>query len=112
MIKRLVIAAVLSTSAAIAAPVFASSGYGPAPHYDPLIGAPSSQRGQSAETVRAEQTALMASADIDAQSYGGMHDTTSQSYGGMHDTTSQAGSRSLTHASDASDISIAPYAHH
>ncbi|CAB3660434.1 hypothetical protein SCB29_08235 [Paraburkholderia sp. SIMBA_055] len=101
MIKRLVIAAVLSTSAAIAAPVFASSGYGPAPHYDPLIGAPSSQRGQSAETVRAEQTALMASADIDAQSYGG-----------MHDTTSQAGSRSLTHASDASDISIAPYAHH
>lgn len=101
MIKRLVIAAVLSTSAAIAAPVFASSGYGPAPHYDPLIGAPSSQRGQSAETVRAEQTALMASADIDAQSYGG-----------MHDTTSQAGSRSLTHASDASDISITPYAHH
>lgn len=101
MIKRLVIAAVLSASAAIAAPVFASSGYGPAPHYDPLIGAPSSQRGQSAETVRAEQTALMASADIDAQSYGG-----------MHDTTSQAGSRSLTHASDASDISIAPYAHH
>ncbi|MBW8837106.1 MAG: hypothetical protein JF605_19195 [Burkholderia sp.] len=53
MIKRLVIAAVLSASAAIAAPVFASSGYGPAPHYDPLIGAPSSQRGQSAETVRA-----------------------------------------------------------
>jgi len=101
MIKRLVIAAVLSTSAAIAAPVFASSGYGPAPHYDPLIGAPSSQRGQSAETVRAEQTALMASTDIDAQSYGG-----------MHDTTSQAGSRSAPHASDASNKSIAPYAHH
>jgi hypothetical protein len=101
MIKRLLIAAVLSASAAIAAPVFASSGYGPAPHYNPLVGAPSSQRGQSAETVRAEQTALMASADLDAQSYGGMHDTTSQS-----------GSRSVTHVSDVSDTSIAPYAHH
>ncbi|MFM0757435.1 hypothetical protein [Paraburkholderia strydomiana] len=95
MIKRLVIAAVLCASAAVAAPVFASSGYGPAPHYNPLVGAPSSQRGQSEQTVRAEQAELMASADDAAQSYGG-----------MPDTTSQAGSRAM------SGVSIAPYSHH
>ncbi|MFM0381252.1 hypothetical protein PQQ72_30010 [Paraburkholderia strydomiana] len=95
MIKRLVTAAVLCASAAVTAPVFASSGYGPAPHYNPLVGAPSSQRGQSEQTVRAEQAESMASAD----------DAT-QSYGGMPDTTSQAGSRAM------SGVSIAPYSHH
>jgi hypothetical protein len=95
MIKRLVLAAVLSAGAAIAAPAFASSGYGPAPHYDPLVGAPASQRGQSALTVHAEQAESMASADAAAQSYGGMHDTTSQS-----------GARI------GPDASLSPYAHH
>jgi hypothetical protein len=95
MIKRLAIAALLSTGAAIAAPVFASSGYGPAPHYDPQIGAPASQRGPSALTVRAEQADSMASRDDPAQPYGGMRDVTGQS-----------GSRVV------SGVSIAPYAHH
>lgn len=95
MIKRLAIAALLSASAAIAAPVFASSGYGPAPHYNPQIGAPASQRGQSALTVRAEQADLMASTDDAARSYGGMRDVTSQS-----------GSRVTT------DVSTTPYKHH
>jgi hypothetical protein len=40
--------------ASIAAPAFAS-GYGPAPFYSPQIGAPASQRGQSAQTLQAEQ---------------------------------------------------------
>jgi hypothetical protein len=79
MIKHLFVAAILSASAAIASPVFASSGYGPAPHYNPVAGAPSSQRGQSTLTVRAEQADSMASNDVTAQSYGGMNDTTSQS---------------------------------
>ncbi|MGY6127920.1 hypothetical protein ACW9YV_21395 (plasmid) [Paraburkholderia strydomiana] len=60
-----------------------------------FVGAPSSQRGQSEQTVRAEQAELMASADDAAQSYGG-----------MPDTTSQAGSRAM------SGVSIAPYTHH
>jgi hypothetical protein len=79
MIKHLVIAALLSASAAVVSPAFANGGYGPAPHYDPLAGAPASQRGQSAQTVRTEQVLAMASADASAQSYGGMRDTASQS---------------------------------
>jgi hypothetical protein len=35
-------------------PAFAS-GYGPAPFYRPSVGAPASQRGQSAQTVSAER---------------------------------------------------------
>lgn len=92
MIKHLIAAALV---AAIAAPVFASSGYGPAPHYSPISGAPASQRGQSALTVRAEQAELMASADV-----------TARSYGGMPTTTSQAGARV------APAVSISPYSHH
>lgn len=79
MIKHLVVATVLSASAAIVSPAFASSGYGPAPHYDPLAGAPASQRGQSIETVRAEQAQAIANADTSATSYGGARDTASQS---------------------------------
>jgi hypothetical protein len=95
MIKRLVITALLCGSAAIAAPVFASSGYGPSPRYNPLVGAPSSQRGQSALTVRGEQSAWIAGTD-----------NSTQSYGGVHDATSQSGARYVP------DASIAPYAHH
>ncbi|QQC66442.1 hypothetical protein [Paraburkholderia ginsengisoli] len=79
MIKHLVVAALLSASAAIVSPAFAASGYGPAPHYDPLAGAPASQRGQSALTVRSEQAQAIANADTSAQSYGGARDTSSQS---------------------------------
>jgi hypothetical protein len=84
MIKHLLIAASLVASAVAVSPAFASSGYGPAPHYDPLAGAPSSQRGQSVQTVRAEQTQAMASIDADAAA---------QSYGGVRDTVTQSGAR-------------------
>ncbi|WP_133649888.1 hypothetical protein [Paraburkholderia flava] len=78
MIKRLFVAALVAASAAVAAPAFAS-GYGPAPYYNPLAGAPVSQRGQSVQTFRAEQAELMARADVAAQSYGGTRDMTSES---------------------------------
>ena len=97
MIKHLVIAASLCASAALAAPAFASSGYGPAPHYDALAGAPSSQRGPSAQTVRAEQAQVTASVDADA---------TAQSYGGVRDTTSQSGARVTL------DAPRSTYSHH
>ncbi|CAL8476882.1 hypothetical protein [Caballeronia sp. S22] len=50
LVKSLFIAAL-----AAASPAFAS-GYGPAPFFRPLVGAPASQRGQSAETIAAERT--------------------------------------------------------
>jgi hypothetical protein len=78
MFKKIVTAAFLATSAVAA---FASSGYGPAPHYNPIEGAPASQRGVSAQTIGTES----------AQAYGGMSDTTSQS-GGRVTQTSGPGS--------------------
>lgn len=78
MIKHLIVGAVVAVSAVAVSPAFAS-GYGPAPHYNPLIGAPASQDGQSALTVRAEQVDLTTSPDVTAHSYGGMRDMTSQS---------------------------------
>jgi hypothetical protein len=75
MKKHLIATLILAASAAVAGPAFAS-GYGPAPHYDPIAGAPASQRGPSAQTIRAERT--VAEAHIDTQSYGGVPDTTSQ----------------------------------
>jgi hypothetical protein len=75
MNKNLIAALLVATSAALAAPAFASSGYGPAPSYNPSVGAPASQRGQSAQTVAAEQ----AQANANATSYGGVQDTQSQS---------------------------------
>ncbi|SAK93805.1 hypothetical protein AWB82_06745 [Caballeronia glebae] len=72
MIKQFVTAALIAVSAVAAGSAFASSGYGPAPHYDPLAGAPASQRGLSAQTIASESVAP-------AQAYGGMSDTVSQS---------------------------------
>jgi hypothetical protein len=74
MNKHFIAAIIIAASAAVAAPVFASSGYGPAPHYNPVAGAPASQRGQSTDTIRAEN----ANAEADARSYGGVQDTASQ----------------------------------
>jgi hypothetical protein len=54
MKMKLIAALLIASSAALAAPAFAS-GYGPAPFYRPEIGAPASQRGQSAQTLAAEQ---------------------------------------------------------
>ena len=45
----------LITTAAMVDPAFAS-GYGPAPFYRPNVGAPASQRGQSAQTLAAEHS--------------------------------------------------------
>ena len=90
MIKHFVTAAVIAVSAVAAGSAFASSGYGPAPHYDPLAGAPASQRGVSAQTIASERAA-----------------TPMQAYGGMSDTVAQSGARGAT----TSDIGKL-FAHH
>jgi hypothetical protein len=48
--------ALLFAAAFVASPAFAS-GYGPAPAYSAANGAPASQRGQSIQTLTAEQNA-------------------------------------------------------
>lgn len=72
MKNKLIAALLVAASASIAAPAFAS-GYGPAPFYRPAVGAPSSQQGQSAQTVAAERAAA------DSNSYGGVKANASQS---------------------------------
>ncbi|NKJ50297.1 hypothetical protein CIC12_26960 [Burkholderia sp. SG-MS1] len=93
MIKHLVVAALLSASAAVVSPAFASSGFGPAPHDEPLAGAPASQRAQRAQTARTEQ--VIANAD-----------TSTRSYGGVRDTASESGARGALNAS------LSTYSHH
>lgn len=51
MNKKFIATLVLASAGALASPAFASSGYGPAPWYDPIAGAPASQRGPSAQTL-------------------------------------------------------------
>ena len=76
MKTKLIAALLAAISALAAAPSFAS-GYGPAPFYQPRVGAPASQRGQSAQTIMAEQSDFS-----DAQQgYGGVADKNSQSGG-------------------------------
>jgi hypothetical protein len=75
MKTKLIAAVLIAASAAIAAPAFAS-GYGPAPHYNPTVGAPASQQGQNSQTLAAEAQQANANA-----------------YGGVHAGTSQAGNR-------------------
>ncbi|MFM0172090.1 hypothetical protein PQR33_22490 [Paraburkholderia sediminicola] len=53
MKNQIVIA--LSVVAWAAASSAYAGGYGPAPHYSPIEGAPASQRGMSAETVSSER---------------------------------------------------------
>ena len=72
MNKNLLASLVVAVSALAAVPAFAS-GYGPAPSYRPLVGAPASQQGQNAQTVAAEQ------ANAQANSYGGVTNASSQS---------------------------------
>jgi hypothetical protein len=77
MMKTKLIATLLvATSAAVAAPAFAS-GYGPAPFYRPNVGAPASQQGVSVQTVAAERAQAQAA---------------ESAYGGVA-TSAQAGSR-------------------
>ena len=76
MKTKLIVALLVAVSAFAAAPVFAS-GYGPAPFYRPVIGAPASQSGQSVRTVTAER----------ANATG-----LDEAYGGVVSGLSQAGS--------------------
>lgn len=69
LFKVLVLAA-----ASAALPAFAS-GYGPAPFYRPDVGAPASQRGQSAPTIAAERGDARSSTD----DVGGVAKTTVES---------------------------------
>ncbi|SDG61699.1 hypothetical protein [Paraburkholderia phenazinium] len=78
MNRNLIAALLVTATAAVAAPAFASSGYGPAPSYNPIVGAPASQRGQSAQTVAAEQAAYGAGGNA---------------YGGVAGAVSESGSR-------------------
>lgn len=77
MKTQLIAALLVALSASAAVPAFAS-GYGPAPSYRPSVGAPASQRGQSAQTLAAERD-----------------DTTGSqaAYGGVVSGQSEAGSR-------------------
>jgi hypothetical protein len=68
MKSKLLAALLIAVTSAIAAPAFAS-GYGPAPSYRPSVGAPASQRGQSAQTIAVERNDALGSV---SDSYGGV----------------------------------------
>lgn len=72
MNRNLIASVLVASTVVMAAPAFAS-GYGPAPHYNPVAGAPTSQRGQSALTVAAENNLR----DAPNSAYGGVQDSTS-----------------------------------
>jgi hypothetical protein len=73
MKTKILAALLVAASATLAAPAFAS-GYGPAPFYHPTVGAPASQRGESAQTVAAERAATDGNS-----AYGGVNDQASES---------------------------------
>jgi len=79
MKSKLLAALLIAATTSIAAPAFAS-GYGPSPSYRPSVGAPASQRGQSAQTVAAEHN-NSATASVN------------DSYGGVIASSSESGSR-------------------
>jgi hypothetical protein len=87
MKTKLIAALLIASSAALAAPAFAS-GLGPAPFYRPEIGAPASQRGQSAQTLAAEQGNVVVAANRDV--------------GGIEAGSSHSGARVATNAADDS----------
>jgi hypothetical protein len=76
MKTKLIAALLVAVSAVVAAPAFAS-GYGPAPFCRPSVGAPVSQRGQSAVAITAERNSTD-NASVDS-SYGGVVSGVSQS---------------------------------
>jgi hypothetical protein len=78
MNKTLIASLLVAVSATLAAPAFASSGYGPAPSYNPLVGAPVSQRGQSAQTIAAQNAEQNAGSNANARAYGGVRSTATQ----------------------------------
>lgn len=87
MSRKLIASLLIASSALIAVPAFASSGYGPATHYNPLVGAPASQRGQSAQTIAAEEQAQ-----------------SNTSYGGVHATRSESGHRATTDSTQVQGV--------
>ena len=54
MKKMPIVALLVGALVSLSTSAFAS-GYGPAPFYRPSVGAPASQRGQSAQTIAAER---------------------------------------------------------
>src|ERR1700712_1610344 len=88
---------IIAASAALTAPAFAS-GYGPAVHYNPIEGAPASQRGQSAQAIRAEYIAAEANAGTRSDTH---------SYGGVADSMVNSGNRSVL-----AEKGRLPFAHH
>jgi hypothetical protein len=66
MNKNLIASLVVAATALVAVPAFAS-GYGPAPHYNPLVGAPVSEQGQNTQTIAADN----ARSTGDVNAYGG-----------------------------------------
>ena len=83
MKTKFIAALLVAASASIAAPAFAS-GYGPAPHYNPTVGAPASQQGQNTETLAAEAQ------QANANAYGGVQNGSSQA--GKHEPVTGPGS--------------------
>ena len=103
MRNKIIASLLVAASFSFAAPVFAS-GYGPAPFYHPADGAPTSQRGQSAETLASNSTVADAreSSGVKATTEigtGSKSDTPAQTsaagYGGIADGTSVSGSHHL-----------------
>jgi hypothetical protein len=79
MSKKFIAALLVAGTAVLAAPAFAS-GYGPAPHYNAMDGAPASQRGQSAQTVAVEK----GQGNVGVSSYGGVATAQSEESGHMN----------------------------
>jgi hypothetical protein len=88
MKTKLIAALLVASTATLAAPAFAS-GYGPAPFYRPDVGAPASQRGQSGQTLAAEQ------------SQGSVVDENRSGVGGVESVTSQSGQRAMVDSTDS-----------
>jgi hypothetical protein len=76
MKTKLIATLLVAVSASIAAPAFAS-GYGPAPFYKPEVGAPASERGQSVQTLQAEE----------------QQSATNVAYGGAKESVTESGNR-------------------
>jgi hypothetical protein len=88
IMKTKIIAALLAAvSAAVVAPAFAS-GYGPAPFYNPVLGAPDSQQGQNTQTLAADRANIPGN-----NSYGGVNSPSSDSgaYRGANTAPLQSG---------------------
>jgi hypothetical protein len=75
MKSKILVALLIAATTSVAVPAFAS-GYGPAPSYRPSVGAPASQRGQSAQTVATERNEAVGSIN---DSYGGVVASSSES---------------------------------